>query len=357
MTSSCIIGIGGYSGSGKTTLIEKALPELKRQGLSVGVLKHTHHHLLRLDDEAKDTARFFTAGADFVFAHDDMQGFARHRHEGADLQEALNHFPKGLDLIIVEGHKSSSLSRLWLARESSDGGSTHVRQGCRTIYRDDPDYLQQFLEYINKELERHHTGKPLMSGLLIGGRSSRMGRPKGLLELRGRSIMERAHDVLSSVSHRTILLGTGELPPGLSAADRLPDIADARGPLAGMLSAFRWNPLSAWLISSVDMPFMHEKAWKWVLSQRKPGVWAVLPRREGSGTVETTGACYEPEIFDYAESLAGKGILRLQSMAGHPKVITPVIPKKLEQAWKNVNTPEDWEEAVKLMVQQNATNA
>jgi molybdopterin-guanine dinucleotide biosynthesis protein A len=92
------------------------------------------------------------------------------------------------------------------------------------------------------------------------------------------------------------------------------------------------------------MPFMNEEAWQWVLSQRKPGVWAVMPRRKGSETVEATGACYEPEIFDYAGSLAQKGILRLQSIADHPKVITPVIPKKLEQAWKNVNTPEEWNE-------------
>lgn len=350
MVGSCIIGISGFSGSGKTTLIERALPELKRQGLYVGVLKHTHHNLLSLDTEAKDTDRFFRAGADFVFAHDDTQGFARHPHEGADLLEALSHFPQGLDLIIVEGHKSSSISRLWLARESSDEGSENVRQDSRTIYRDDPDYLQQFLEYIHEELARHRAERPLMAGLLVGGRSGRMGSPKGLLQIRGRTMMEQAYEILSAVSRRTLLLGAGTIPDGLTAADRLPDIAEVKGPLAGMLSAFRWSPRSAWLISSVDLPFMQDEAWLWVLSQRKPGVWAVMPRREGSETVEATGACYEPEIFGYAESLARKGISRLQSIAGHPKVLTPVIPKNLEQAWRNVNTPEDWDEAVKLIV-------
>lgn len=349
MVTACVAGISGFSGSGKTTLIERALPELKRQGLYVGVLKHTHHNLLSLDTEAKDTDRFFRAGADFVFAHDDTQGFARHRHEVAALLEALDHFPKGLDLIIVEGHKSSSISRLWLAKESSDEGSKSVRQDSRTIYRNDPDYLLQFLEYIHEELARHRAERPLMAGLLVGGRSGRMGSPKGLLQIRGRTMMERAYETLSAVSRRTLLLGAGTIPDGLTAADRLPDITEVKGPLAGMLSAFRWNPRSAWLISSVDMPFMHKEAWQWVLSQRKPGVWAVMPRREGSETVEATGACYEPEIFGYAESLAQKGIARLQSLASHPKVIKPVIPTHLEQAWKNVNTAHEWKEILAVL--------
>ncbi|MGC2062956.1 MAG: molybdopterin-guanine dinucleotide biosynthesis protein B [Thermodesulfovibrionales bacterium] len=345
---SCVTGISGYSGSGKTTLIEKALPELKRQGLYVGVLKHTHHNLLSPEAGAKDTDRFFKAGADFVFAHDDAQGFAQYRHSGADLLEALRNFPKGLDLIIVEGHKSSSISRLWLATGAAQvPGSGEISK--TVLYRDDPEYLNLFLRHIHEELVRHRAERPLMSGLLIGGRSGRMGSPKGLLEIRGRTIMEQTYEILSAVSPRTLLLGAGELPAGLAAADRLPDISVVKGPLAGMLSAFRWNPRSAWLISSVDMPFMNEEAWQWVLSQRKPGIWAVMPRREGADTVEATGACYEPEIFDYAELLAQKGVSRLQSIAGHPKVIKPFIPRNLEQAWKNVNTPEDWKEILAVM--------
>lgn len=361
MVPSCVTGISGFSGSGKTTLIEKALPELKRQGLCVGVLKHAHHNLLSLDTETKDTDRFFKAGADFVFAHDNVQGFARYRHKDADLVEALSHFPRGLDLIIVEGHKSSSISRVWLAAEAAplntelsdrpdalnapDSGEV-----VRTVlYRDDPKYLHYFLRHIHEALACHRAKRPLLAGLLVGGMSGRMGSPKGLLKIRGRTIMEQTYGILSAVSERAFLLGSGTLPAGLAAADRLPDISEIKGPLAGMLSAFRWSPRSAWLVSSVDMPFMNEEAWLWVLSQRKPGVWAVLPRREGAETVEATGACYEPEIFDYAESLAEKGISRLQSIACHPKVIKPIIPKKLERAWKNANTPEDWEEILAVL--------
>ena len=69
----CIIGISGCSGSGKTTLIRKILPELKKQGLSTGVLKHIHHKL-NIDVRGKDTDHFYRAGADFVFARGFCQG-------------------------------------------------------------------------------------------------------------------------------------------------------------------------------------------------------------------------------------------------------------------------------------------
>jgi molybdopterin-guanine dinucleotide biosynthesis protein MobB len=349
MTSVCIIGVGGYSGSGKTTLIEKALPELTRRGLSVGVLKHSHH-TLTIDREGKDTDRFFRAGAVFVSAEDPSQGFARYASPGVDLADTLSRFPKGLDLIIVEGYKGSEIpGRILLARDLSDEAGSELRQDSRIIYRDDPEYLQQFLHLIEEELRRQHEARPLAAGLLVGGRSGRMGRPKGLLELRGRTLMEQTYETLSLVAQRVLLLGGGDLPACLNKADRLPDAFGVQGPLAGMLSAFRWAPGNTWLISSVDMPFMHQEAWNWLLSQRRPGAWAVMPRRADTEMVEATGACYEPEFFDFVESRGAKGILRLQSLACHPRVLKPVIPPEFEQAWQNVNTPAEWEEAVKVM--------
>lgn len=355
--SSCAIGISGYSGSGKTTLIEMVLPELIRQGLAVGVLKHTHH-TLALDTEGKDTDRFFRAGAAYVAAHDSTQLFGRGLFREGSPGEALATLPAGLDLVIIEGYKGAEIPgpRAWLDAGSQKacgeagvtGGTAPASSGkiSRVICRTDPAYAEQFLEFIHAALMDHHQSRKTLAGLLIGGRSERMGSPKGLLALQGRTLMERTHETLSEAAGRALLLGAGELPSGLIAADRLPDASDSNGPLAGMLSAFRWDPRAAWLISSVDMPLMDAAAWRWVLSQRKPGVWAVMPRRAGSATVEATGACYEPEIFDVAGSLARRGISRLQAFAEHPKVLTPVIPRELEKAWNNVNTPEAWQEVL-----------
>src|SRR3990172_9013237 len=94
----CVIGISGYSGSGKTTVIERALAELKKDGLFVGILKHTSHHILDLDRAEKDTDRFYRAGASVVIGQDEEQCFVRYPMKGADHVDALKTFSRGLDL-------------------------------------------------------------------------------------------------------------------------------------------------------------------------------------------------------------------------------------------------------------------
>ncbi len=345
MIPACIIGVGGYSGAGKTTLIERALPQLKRRGLYVGVLKHSGHGLA-IDAEKKDTDRFFRAGADFVFAHDAVQGFSRHPGGEEGLSGALEHFPLGLDLVLVEGHKEAGIPRIWLEKGRSPGrGNTPHDRSEHILFRGDPDYLDGFLKRVRKELVRSMEERTVNAGLLVGGRSGRMGRPKGLLKVNGETLMERSFATLSKVAQRVVLAGSARMPAGMKGIDCLPDIPGGRGPLSGMMSCFRWSPESAWFISAVDMPFMTAEAWQWVLRKRTPGAWAVLPRLWNSGKVEAAGALYEPMIFGFVESLAQKGVSALQAISDHPKVIKPVIPSALAHAWRNVNTLAEWRSA------------
>jgi molybdopterin-guanine dinucleotide biosynthesis protein MobB len=341
-TAACVIGVRGHSGSGKTTLIEKALPALRKKGLSVGILKHAGHEL-RPDTEGKDTGRFYRAGADFVFAYDSRQGFARFPCADLVLGEALRRFPRGLDLIIVEGHRGSDIRAVWLQTAiSGDSPATGLPGAAVVIHREDPGHLGKFIDFVMAEVHAFHAGRLVRGGLLIGGKSSRMGTAKGLLEMDGVTLLRKSLDTLGEAASDAVLLGAAALPSEMTEAYRLPDAPHVEGPMAGILSAFRWDPYCAWIISAVDMPLMARDAWTWLLGQRRPGAWAVMPRTGAGSRVEATGACYEPMIFEYVDALAGKGIFTLQAIAEHPRVLTPEIPKSLAQAWKNVNTPEEW---------------
>ncbi len=347
----CVIGIGGYSGSGKTTLIEHVVKVLKKEGLYVGVLKHTSHHRLSLDGEGKDSERFYRAGADYVFAHDVHQGFARIPLQDGGLQDALALFPRGLDIVLVEGHKESDIPGIWIMPGAKRDERHKVPPGMtkEVIFRDDPKYFEKVMGYIQHEMGRFHSARALMAGLLVGGRSRRMGTSKAMLKIGEETLVERSFKTIAKLSARALFLGSAELPGHLGSADRLADAAGVEGPMAGVLSAFRWAPEKTWIISAVDMPFMDTKAWRWVLDQRRPGVWAVLPLLKSGAKAETMAACYEPMIFGHVESLARKGIRTLQRLTEHPKVITPMVPESLSHAWKNVNTAREWEEARALI--------
>ncbi|MDA8241486.1 MAG: molybdopterin-guanine dinucleotide biosynthesis protein B [Nitrospiraceae bacterium] len=348
--SFCVLGIGGHSGAGKTTLIEKVLAELKGEGFRVGILKHASHPLSP-DREGKDTDRFYRAGADFVCAHDAHQAFSRHPHGGGRLQDHLSGFPRSLDLVLVEGHKNSGLPGIWIVPgtggQQKRGAPKHPVK--KIVLRDDPRHFGTVMEYIHRELEKFHAQRTIAAGLLIGGRSLRMGTDKALLRIGGEIFAERAFRMLGGVAAKTVLLGSAELPGPLGRADRLPDVPGVSGPMAGVLSAFRWAPESVWIISAVDMPFMDREAWEWVMGQRRPGVWAVLPLLKRGAKAETMAACYEPMIFGEVESLARAGISTLQELTRHPKVITPLVPKSLAHAWKNVNTIAEWKRANRLL--------
>jgi molybdopterin-guanine dinucleotide biosynthesis protein MobB len=319
------------------------LLELKRQGIVVGVLKHTHH-TIDIDSENKDTARFYRAGADFVCANDDRQGFARYPQEQANIFAALDRFPRSLDLILVEGYKDAPIPKIHIVTEMSRG--TKHAGDIMLLHKGDHRNYETFLKYIYTQMSSVYSKRLIQGGLLVGGKSTRMGRTKALLEMNGVTLIERSSATLSKVAKKTVLLGKTDLPESLQNVDMLPDIDGSAGPLSGLLSAFRWAPDSTWIISAVDMPFMHEDAWHWLLGQRRPGVWAILPRLKGKQHVETTGACYEPMIFDFVESINQTGKSRLQKIAEHPKVITPEIPGPISSAWVNINTLDEWKQAL-----------
>ncbi len=110
------VSIMGWSGSGKTTLIERMVPLLKGRGLKVGVLKHDSHQF-EMDREGKDTWRYGQAGAEVVAISSPRQA-AMLEFRALDLDQMLDRF-REVDLILVEGYKTSSLPRIEVHRTAT----------------------------------------------------------------------------------------------------------------------------------------------------------------------------------------------------------------------------------------------
>jgi molybdopterin-guanine dinucleotide biosynthesis protein B len=111
-----IISIVGKSGSGKTTLLESLIAELKRRGLKIAIVKHSHH-ADDLDTAEKDTWRFSRAGAE-VSAINSLDNLAIFRHMGQyfDPQEISHYINWDYDLILTEGFKSSHYPKIEVHR-------------------------------------------------------------------------------------------------------------------------------------------------------------------------------------------------------------------------------------------------
>jgi molybdopterin-guanine dinucleotide biosynthesis protein A len=180
----------------------------------------------------------------------------------------------------------------------------------------------------------------VLGGLLVGGESRRMGRPKQLLRFRGKALSEVAAAALAPHVRQVVIIGRGEVPPALATTPRLDDAAGLRGPLAGMLAAMRWAPGAAWVFASCDLPLACPEAVEWLLTQRRPDRWAVLPR-VSDRFIEPLFALYEPQAGLLLEAVAASGLAAPSLIASDRAVVSPTPPPHLAPAWRSVNTPEE----------------
>jgi molybdopterin-guanine dinucleotide biosynthesis adapter protein len=115
-----LFGITGRSGQGKTTLIEALLPWFRARGLTVNVIKHSHHSI-ELEPPGKDSARFRRAGAGEVLIASPYRYAIVKELNGADepplstLAARLSH----ADFVIVEGFAREVMPRLEVVRPST----------------------------------------------------------------------------------------------------------------------------------------------------------------------------------------------------------------------------------------------
>jgi molybdopterin-guanine dinucleotide biosynthesis protein B len=93
----------GRSGSGKTRLIARLVPELRKRGLAVGVIKHCPHGF-SLDMEGKDSSLFFEVGAQSVgLVSPRASAVIQRGEESADFRAfAERHFQR-VDILLIEG--------------------------------------------------------------------------------------------------------------------------------------------------------------------------------------------------------------------------------------------------------------
>ena len=121
--------------------------------------------------------------------------------------------------------------------------------------------LQVFTDRLVKRTDELVHQTPVWGCILIGGKSSRMGRPKHLIEDKNKiTWLERTAAILRPFVDGLLVSGNGMLPEKLADTKRLVDIPGVVGPLTGILSASRWQPMVSWLLVACDMPYITTEA-------------------------------------------------------------------------------------------------
>ncbi len=125
-----VFGFAGYSGAGKTTLIEKLAPLFIAHGLTVSLIKQTHHDF-DIDQPGKDSWRHRQAGCREVLVASGKRWALLHELRNAPEPRLEDHLARlsPCDLLLVEGYKKEAIPKLEVHRHAN---------GKPLLYPDDP---------------------------------------------------------------------------------------------------------------------------------------------------------------------------------------------------------------------------
>jgi molybdopterin-guanine dinucleotide biosynthesis protein B len=116
-----LLGFAAASGTGKTTLLTKLIPLLKKPGLRIGVIKHSHHNF-EIDKPGKDSYQLRKAGASPIMLISNKRRAMITEFDDISiprLKDQLKFFDyTELDLILVEGFKAEEFPKIELHRPS-----------------------------------------------------------------------------------------------------------------------------------------------------------------------------------------------------------------------------------------------
>jgi molybdenum cofactor guanylyltransferase len=119
---------------------------------------------------------------------------------------------------------------------------------------------------------------PDVTGIILaGGRSSRYGSNKALVELNGTRLIERAVEVMKSIFQEVILVTNTPADYAFLNLPMLPDLIKGLGPIGGVYTGLETISGKAGFIIACDMPFLHKNLIRHMVQVRQK-FDAVVPR-------------------------------------------------------------------------------
>lgn len=179
----------------------------------------------------------------------------------------------------------------------------------------------------------------MIKGLILaGGRSSRMGRDKSVIDYHGKPQREYLFGLLSSFcSEVFISCKEGDAVP--AQLHPLIDVFDIDSPLNGILSAFTKDPTCSWLAVAVDMPFVNSDTLKYLLGHRDTNKVATCFRDSDGEKPEPLLTLWEPCAFPLLKSFYEEGNISPRNFLEHNDICLLTIPDK--KALLNINSEEE----------------
>lgn len=140
-----------------------------------------------------------------------------------------------------------------------------------------------------------HSSK-LKALILSGGKSTRMGTEKRLLNYHGKTQEQYLYDLLKPFCDEVFV------SINANQQTELPYIQDlelsVKSPIVGIYSAFQQFPDAAWLVLACDMPLVSEETIEFLLKNRNPAKYATAFENPEEHFPEPLLTIFEAKFFE-----------------------------------------------------------
>lgn len=181
--------------------------------------------------------------------------------------------------------------------------------------------------------------------ILAGGRSSRMGTDKGLMDFRGKPMIESVGDVLRPLFSNIVIVSNNPAYTKFGF-EVIPDDIPAAGPLGGIITGLRFSKTDWSFFVACDMPLVSVPVIETLTNlteQPSSSVSDVILYQKDS-RFEPLCALYHKKSLIKFEECAGRGNFKLQvaiSLMNRTSVNWNKISRSEGDPFVNINTPDE----------------
>jgi molybdopterin-guanine dinucleotide biosynthesis protein A len=266
-----------------------------------------------------------------------------------------NHFEASRQILILDPVKFDSLSRNIAKLKKVELVLTTEKTSDLPLFLKDylPDYesipilsvsnTTEIEAFITRQMSANTA--PIRGLILAGGKSSRMGTDKSHLVYDGVTQSERISLLMQELNIPCFFSCRDEQKATFSGEENLiTDTFLGMGPMGGILSAFRSQPDTAWLVMATDMPLLSSKTIDYLLLNRRSSAVATAIINGDSGDPEPLVAIWEPKSYQVLLNFLGQGVTSPAFVLKNSDTHLIQAPAQVEL--QNVNTPEDYQSVI-----------
>lgn len=184
--------------------------------------------------------------------------------------------------------------------------------------------------------------KDIGAYMLAGGRSSRMGTDKGLVQLHGKPMLQHGLDVLQSIFSDVTLISNN--PDYQSLSQKIiPDLIPDKGPMGGIYTGLVDSRFELNFFVGCDMPLISREAILYLLAHAKNDEITIA---EIGGRIQPIFGLYPKILSEAIKKNIDHEQLKMMALVQELKCNIVSLDKlglDSEADFANINTPEDLE--------------